>query len=287
GILPGGEAMPSIVIEHLVGSRLAWRRQLAEVDDDLESRYVRGAKSKLEFELEVPGRGTVEGVLWYFPFENGAESVPRELGAAAYASGGPAAGGPGLLTQMPTQLSMHGAAALATQLVRGGLAAAGVSATQVGQWPEQAQLAMMEMLHDQDNNGGDAPARGRVDAPMFETFWQGRLIPGSGVESLPFIDGLRTKMRSSTSGKDYLPDDVFGRIRGALFFGPAWRVTRNKLTFRDSLPELLASAMSSDRALDKRFRDWLRDCHTRLDRILHFQGAADVELKATVRKELG
>jgi hypothetical protein len=54
---------------------------------------------------------------------------------------------------------------------------------------------------------------------MFETFWQGRLIPGSGVESLPFIEALRTKMRGSSSGKDYLPDEVFGRIRCAPFSG--------------------------------------------------------------------
>ncbi len=67
--------------------------------------------------------------------------------------------------------------------------------------------------------------------------------------------------------------------RGALFFGPAWRVTRNKLTFRDPLPELLATATPSDRGIDKRLREWLRDCHTRLDRILHFAGPADVELK--------
>jgi len=39
-----------------------------------------------------------------------------------------------------------------------------------------------------------------------------------------------------------VPDEAFGRVRGALFFGPAFRVTRNKLTFRDNLAELLAAA---------------------------------------------
>lgn len=48
---------------------------------------------------------------------------------------------------------------------------------------------------------------------MFETFWQGRLIPGSGLDTLPFIEALKAKMRSSSTCKDYLPDDVFGRIR--------------------------------------------------------------------------
>lgn len=57
---------------------------------------------------------------------------------------------------------------------------------------------------------------------------QGRLIPGSSVASLPFIDAVRGK----AGGKDALPDEVFGRLRGALFLGPSWAVTRNKLKLR-------------------------------------------------------
>ena len=33
--------------------------------------------------------------------------------------------------------------------------------------------------------------------------------------------------------------------RGALFFGPGWRVTRNKLMFRDNLAQQLADAVPS------------------------------------------
>ncbi|KXZ46758.1 hypothetical protein GPECTOR_41g723 [Gonium pectorale] len=283
GFLPGGEAVPNIVVEYLDGGQPAWQRRLMDVDDDLESRYVRAAKAKLEFALEVPGKGTVEGILWYFPYVNGAETIPRDQGAAAYGSGGAAAAGGGPLTQMlqerQTQLTLRDAAALATQLARAGRS--GIGATQVGQLPEQVQNALFDMLEDGDLGVTENAAPGTV--PIFETFWQGRLIPGSGVASLPFIDAVRSKLRLSASGKDSLPDEVFGRIRGALFFGPAWRVTRNKLTFRDPLQELLASATPSDRALDKRLRDWLRDCHTRLDRILHFKDPGD----AMVRKELG
>jgi hypothetical protein len=36
------------------------------------------------------------------------------------------------------------------------------------------------------------------------------------------------------------------RRRGALFFGPGWRVTRNKLMFRDNLSQLLADAVPGD-----------------------------------------
>ena len=46
---------------------------------------------------------------------------------------------------------------------------------------------------------------------------------------------------------DDIPDAVFLRIRGALFLGPAFGVTRNKLTFRDNIAELLKDAPAKDR----------------------------------------
>lgn len=49
--------------------------------------------------------------------------------------------------------------------------------------------------------------------PTFETFWQGRLIPGTCVDTLPFIRAVRCKR--SAAAKDLLPDDVFSRIRCA------------------------------------------------------------------------
>ncbi|KAG2443092.1 hypothetical protein HYH02_009506 [Chlamydomonas schloesseri] len=309
--LPGGEAMPHIVVEYLVGGRCVWRRPLVEVDDDLETRYVRAAQARLEFSLDVPGKGAVEGVLWYFPFVNGAETVPTEQGAAAYGSGCPGgsggsggrgnggrtggggAPGPGVLTlaqELPTQMTLHGAAALATQMVRAGRSGLGLGlgGTQAGQLPEQMQRALLDLLDCEDGaDAGGSSEAARGSAPLFETFWQGRLIPGSGLDSVPFIEAVRAKLRGSASGKDYVPEEVFRRIRGALFFGPAWRVTRNKLTFRDPLQQLLAAATPGDRGLERRLREWLRDCHTRLDRIIRFEGLADVELKALVRKELG
>lgn len=56
------------------------------------------------------------------------------------------------------------------------------------------------------------------------------------MDSLPFIEAVRTKRNAA--GKDVLPDAAFLRLRGALFFGPGFRVTRNKLTFRDNLAQV-------------------------------------------------
>lgn len=81
-----------------------------------------------------------------------------------------------------------------------------------------------------------------VEAEIEILLWQGRLIPGARIETLPFVEAIRAKR--SAAARDILPDEVFCRIRGALFFGPEFLVTRNKLSFRDNLSELLQHATS-------------------------------------------
>jgi structural maintenance of chromosomes flexible hinge domain-containing protein 1 len=171
--------------------------------------------------------------------------------------------------------------------------------------------------------------------PTFEAFWQGRLIPGACVDTLPFIRAVRAKR--GAAGRDLLPDEVFARVRcvslacqclecgyqawhdalqvqqppcdaigplsstsvcclllptflllrGALFFGPGFRVTRNKLTFRDNLAALLESATPGDRALERRFKEWLVGCHRTLDRSVRFEGLCAPAAQAAARKLLG
>ena len=55
------------------------------------------------------------------------------------------------------------------------------------------------------------------------------------------------RAKRSAANKDTLPDEVFQRIRGALFFGAGFKVTRNKLLFRDNLQELLAASVPGER----------------------------------------
>ncbi len=48
-------------------------------------------------------------------------------------------------------------------------------------------------LHDVAGQGDDAPeesgtALTRSLVPLFDAYWQGRLIPGAQIESLPFIE---------------------------------------------------------------------------------------------------
>lgn len=60
-----------------------------------------------------------------------------------------------------------------------------------------------------------------LPADMFETFWQGRLVPQGRAAPLPFMEGaLRNR---SAAARDELPDAALSRVRGCLFFGPSWK----------------------------------------------------------------
>lgn len=218
GALPSGEPLPDIALQRLPaaggGAAPVWRRRLAEVDDDLETRMLRAQRAELAFTLAVPDRGTVAGVLYYFPFENDRETVPAEdpsasckPSASPFGRGG---GGGAGLTQAagPSQ-----AAPARTQGAAGG--------TQFG-----ARTAAPPGGADAGDASDEEDAAPPLAAPLFEAFWQGRLIPGARVDTLPFIEAVRQKR--SAQAKDAVPDEAFARLRGALFFGPGFRVTRNK-----------------------------------------------------------
>ncbi|KAL0055143.1 hypothetical protein WJX82_007626 [Trebouxia sp. C0006] len=255
--LPTGQAVPDIVIQHNKEGDTAWEARLADVNDDTESLYLRAQQAQLQFTLSVPDHGTVSGVLWYFPFQNDMETLP--LGHHSMLQ----AAGPG---GHMTQLTQAGAAHM----------------TQLTQRPAGAQFPF---AGSQSEGGAAARAFIQASCPMFEAFWQGRLIPGARIDSLPFVQAVRTKR--SAASKDTLPDEVFHRIRGALFFGPGFKVTRNKLLFRDNLQELLAAAVPGDRNQERNFREWLTKCHSQLDKSLRFMQLADAAVQEKVRAQLG
>ena len=55
----------------------------------------------------------------------------------------------------------------------------------------QGHLGAQGPMHCADSASDeevDVPLWQRSKAPLFEAFWQGRLIPGARIESLPFIE---------------------------------------------------------------------------------------------------
>ena len=49
------------------------------------------------------------------------------------------------------------------------------------------------------------------------------------------------RVSRSAANRDKLPDEAFLRLRGMLFFGPAFMVTANKLTFREDIKQTLTT----------------------------------------------
>ena len=56
GRLPNGEAFPDIVLQYQVDASTVWRKRLAEVEDDLETRLLRAQRAELHFTLQAPDK---------------------------------------------------------------------------------------------------------------------------------------------------------------------------------------------------------------------------------------
>lgn len=212
--LPNGEPLPHIVVRRFMDTKLSWEHSLMSIDDDMETLILRGQKSELDFSMDVPGKGVISGVIYYFPYENDRETVPISS------------------TQ---QSPIHGSTALGVG--RLGSYSQQLPPTSRNQGPLLNHPAIPAIAGASGHANTDVETIDLVDdehgmtnmwrVPMFEAFWQGRLIPGAQIYSLPFIDAVQQKRRGQNA-KDAIPDEVFYRLRGALFFGPAFRVTRNK-----------------------------------------------------------
>lgn len=127
-------------------------------------------------------QGTVCGVLYYFPFQNDAETVPVEnpLTSVKPASSPPLAAGRG--TQLPGG---------PTQL--GGGRATQMPAGKATQRPARATQGGGGCAAGMDDDEDEEAAGGWQSAPIFEAFWQGRLIPGARIDTLPFVESVRQK----------------------------------------------------------------------------------------------
>lgn len=114
-------------------------------------------------------QGTVCGVLYYFPYENDHETVPTE--------------NPSTSNIKPI---LSGAHAAPTQMPLGA-----------------GMLTQAPMPSQRDGSKDGASDEEDTDVvnwrtPIFEAFWQGRLIPGARIDSLPFIESVRQKRNAQT-----------------------------------------------------------------------------------------
>ncbi|KAI5104111.1 structural maintenance of chromosomes flexible hinge domain-containing protein 1 [Silurus meridionalis] len=116
-------------------------------------------------------------------------------------------------------------------------------------------------------------AEGRGKRPIFECFWNGRLIPYSSVNEFDWC--ARPKKGSS------VPLECYNRISGVLFTNDRFQVSTNKLTFMDLELQLRDKETIFTRVLNgqeqrvkinREFTNWLKECHEKFDKQVKFLG---------------
>lgn len=156
---------------------------------------------------------------------------------ASGGAGGGAAGGAGLFS--PSQLPLGTQLGGGTQF-HGTQQAAGALAALAADDDADDNPSLLDALA----SSGPRTLSG-LPADMFETFWQGRLVPQGRAAPLPFMETAALRNRSAAA-RDELPDAALGRVRGCLFFGPSWKVRGEKPSQPHSLSPVLSPAGAAD-----------------------------------------
>ncbi|XP_052765757.1 structural maintenance of chromosomes flexible hinge domain-containing protein 1-like [Mya arenaria] len=183
---------------------------LRDIDNDMQTQFVRGAASTFEFNAVIEG-AKVEGVLRYHPFLYDRETYPMD--------------------------------------------------------PYEKPEMTLEDEHGYAVS--EVPARGR--RPIFECFWNGRLIPYTMIDSFEWCN--------PTKKSKNVPSECCNRVSGVLWTDDNFQVSTNKLTFIDlelKLRDKLASfcrvlnGQEKRTSIEKEFMGWLRECHEQFDKQIHF-----------------
>ncbi|XP_071854423.1 structural maintenance of chromosomes flexible hinge domain-containing protein 1-like isoform X2 [Apostichopus japonicus] len=204
----------NIVISHYNKGKLLQKRNLRDVDDDMQSKFLSTAAATFDFRARVEGDAVVEGSLRYHPFLYNKETYPLDN----------------------------------------------------SNW-----YAPRDDGSDDDGfQQEDRPARG--NRPIFDCYWNGRLIPYTTVDEFDWC-GVPKRMGN-------IPIQCYNRVSGVLWTNDKFQVSTNKLTFLDLGVRLKEKSTyferitsgQPQRSIHRKFSDWLRDCHERCDKQVLFQG---------------
>ncbi|KAF5895762.1 structural maintenance of chromosomes flexible hinge domain-containing protein 1, partial [Clarias magur] len=114
---------------------------------------------------------------------------------------------------------------------------------------------------------------GRGKKPIFECFWNGRLIPYSSVDEFEWC------ARSKKVGS--IPLECYNRISGVLFTNDRFQVSTNKLTFmdlelqlrdKDTIFTRVLNGQEQRVKINREFTNWLKECHEKYDKQVKFLG---------------
>ncbi|KAG8442141.1 hypothetical protein GDO86_011078 [Hymenochirus boettgeri] len=112
-------------------------------------------------------------------------------------------------------------------------------------------------------------ARGK--RPIFECFWNGRLIPYTTIEDFNWC--------VSPKKRGLVPSECYNRISGVLFTNDKFEVSTNKLTFLDlgiklqdknTLFTRILHGQEQRMKIDREFAFWVKDCHEKYDKQIKY-----------------
>ncbi|KAM3593729.1 uncharacterized protein V6R79_020255 [Siganus canaliculatus] len=127
-------------------------------------------------------------------------------------------------------------------------------------------------INDEDESESEALCQARGNKPIFECFWNGRLIPYTKVTEFDWCAHSKTSK---------VPAECYNRISGVLFTDDRFKVTTNKLTFMDLEFKLRDKSTIFSRVVNgqprrsdikKDFTAWLQKCHETFDKQIKFIG---------------
>ncbi|KAK9527625.1 hypothetical protein VZT92_014171 [Zoarces viviparus] len=141
---------------------------------------------------------------------------------------------------------------------------------------------------DEDDIDNESAARhqARGNRPIFDCFWNGRLIPYTKVPEFDWC--------SPNKGAKELAE-CYSRISGVLFSDDRFEVTTNKLTFmdlemklkqKDTLFTRIVNSQKQRGNIQKEFTQWLRNCHEKWDKQVKFLGYTETITRPELTKKM-
>ncbi|XP_029001668.1 structural maintenance of chromosomes flexible hinge domain-containing protein 1-like isoform X1 [Betta splendens] len=140
-------------------------------------------------------------------------------------------------------------------------------------YPKESSSLQAADSDDEDDVDDEPGARARGKRPVFECFWNGRLIPYTKIDILDWC--------TRPKGGD-VPPECYSRFSGVLFTDDRFEVSTNKLTFTDLELKLrkkgtiftcVVNEKKPQRAnIQSKFTEWLKKCHTNFDKQVKFLG---------------
>eukprot|EP00079_Xenopus_tropicalis_P016421 XP_004915276.1 PREDICTED: structural maintenance of chromosomes flexible hinge domain-containing protein 1 isoform X1 [Xenopus tropicalis] len=137
--------------------------------------------------------------------------------------------------------------------------------------PYKTTRSSFEADYDDDCFIVEKEARGK--RPIFECFWNGRLIPYTTVEDFDWC--------APPKKRGLCPPECYNRISGVLFTNDKFQVSTNKLTFLDlglklqdknTLFTRILKGQEQRMKIDREFAFWVKECHEKYDKQIKYIG---------------